>query len=120
MVMPCSISTTYMTTSITKRGSYGRTISFFSSTSSTCSSSTYYRSSPAFTIRCLKNCTWNRIDTLFDCAIIGGGPAGLNAALILGRAKRNAILFDNNNPRNAVTRDGIKPKEFREMAHKEI
>ncbi|MGH9925353.1 MAG: NAD(P)/FAD-dependent oxidoreductase, partial [Nitrososphaeraceae archaeon] len=65
---------------------------------------------------------------LFDCAIIGGGPAGLNAALILGRARRTVILFDNNNPRNAVTqeshgfitRDGIKPKEFRELAHKEI
>ena len=65
---------------------------------------------------------------LFDCAIIGGGPAGLNAALVLGRARRNTILFDNNSPRNAVTqeshgfitRDGIKPKEFREIAHKEI
>ena len=56
------------------------------------------------------------------------GPAGLNAALILGRARRNVILFDNNNARNAVTqeshgfltRDGIKPKKFREIAHKEI
>ena len=65
---------------------------------------------------------------LFDCSIIGGGPAGLNAALVLGRARRNTILFENNNPRNAVTqeshgfitRDGIKPKEFREIAHKEI
>jgi len=64
----------------------------------------------------------------FDSAIIGGGPAGLNAALILGRAKRNVILFDNNNPRNAVTqeshgfitRDGIKPSEFRQIAHKEL
>jgi len=68
------------------------------------------------------------MDMLFDCAIIGGGPVGLNAALVLGRARRNTILFDNNNPRNAVTqeshgfitRDGIKPKEFREIAHKEI
>src|SRR5919112_5090797 len=68
------------------------------------------------------------MDMLFDCAIIGGGPAGLNAALVLGRAGRNTILFDNNNPRNAVTqeshgfitRDGIKPKEFREIAVKEI
>ena len=65
---------------------------------------------------------------LFDCAIIGGGPAGLNAALVLGRARRNTILFDNNNPRNAVTqeshgfitRDGIQPQEFREIAHREI
>lgn len=65
---------------------------------------------------------------LFDCAIIGGGPAGLNAALVLGRARRNTLLFDNNNPRNAVTqeshgfitRDGVKPREFKEIAHKEI
>jgi thioredoxin reductase len=35
---------------------------------------------------------------LFDCAIIGGGPVGLNAALVLGRARRNVILFDNNHP----------------------
>jgi thioredoxin reductase len=68
------------------------------------------------------------MDMLFDCAIIGGGPAGLNAALILGRARRNVMLFDNNNPRNAITqnshgfitRDGIKPNEFREIAHNEI
>ena len=66
--------------------------------------------------------------TVIDCAIIGGGPAGLNAALILGRARRNVLIFDNDNPRNAVTqeshgfitRDGIKPKEFREIAHKEL
>jgi thioredoxin reductase len=65
---------------------------------------------------------------LFESAIIGGGPAGLNAALILGRARRNIILFDDNNPRNAVTQeshgfitqDGIKPNEFRQIAHKEI
>ncbi|MCR8629731.1 NAD(P)/FAD-dependent oxidoreductase [Paenibacillus radicis (ex Xue et al. 2023)] len=64
----------------------------------------------------------------YDCAIIGGGPAGLNAALVLGRARRNIILFDNNKPRNAVTheshgfitRDGVKPSEFRMIAHREI
>ena len=68
------------------------------------------------------------MNTVIDCAIIGGGPAGLNAALILGRARRNVLLFDNDKPRNAVTqeshgfitRDGIKPKEFREIAHKEL
>jgi thioredoxin reductase len=65
---------------------------------------------------------------LFDCAIIGGGPAGLNAALVLGRAKRNVVLFDDNQPRNAVTqeshgfltRDGVEPNEFRNIAHQEI
>ena len=64
----------------------------------------------------------------YDCTVLGGGPAGLNAALILGRARRKVILLDNNNPRNSVTqesygfitRDGIKPKEFREIAHKEL
>jgi thioredoxin reductase len=65
---------------------------------------------------------------LFDCVIIGGGPAGLNAALVLGRARRNVLLFDNNSPRNAVTheshgfitRDGISPSEFRKIAHQDI
>jgi thioredoxin reductase len=60
------------------------------------------------------------MNNMLDCAIIGGGPAGLSAALVLGRAMRNTILFDDNKPRNAVTqethgfitRDGIKPNDF--------
>ena len=63
-----------------------------------------------------------------DCAIIGGGPAGLNAALVLGRARRTVLVFDDNQPRNAVTqeshgfltRDGVKPDEFRTLAHQDI
>jgi thioredoxin reductase len=65
---------------------------------------------------------------IMDCAIIGGGPAGLNAALVLGRARRSVMVFDDNQPRNAVTqeshgfltRDGVKPDEFRALAHQEI
>lgn len=65
---------------------------------------------------------------IVDCAIIGGGPAGLNAALVLARASRSALVFDDNRPRNAVTqkshgfltRDGISPLEFRNIAHQEI
>ncbi|GEK34578.1 NAD(P)/FAD-dependent oxidoreductase [Kurthia sibirica] len=65
---------------------------------------------------------------LYDCIIIGGGPAGLNAALVLGRSRRNVLIFDSNEPRNAVTneshgyltRDGITPSEFREIGYKEI
>ncbi len=65
---------------------------------------------------------------LVDCAILGGGPAGLNAALVLGRARRRVLVFDDNHPRNAVTqeshgfvtRDGVKPNEFRAIAHQEL
>ncbi|RAV23171.1 NAD(P)/FAD-dependent oxidoreductase [Paenibacillus contaminans] len=65
---------------------------------------------------------------IYDCAIIGGGPAGLNAALVLGMARRNVALIDDNRPRNAVThashgfitRDGVSPSEFRRIAHEEI
>jgi thioredoxin reductase len=42
---------------------------------------------------------------MLDCAIVGGGPAGLNAALVLGRARRKVVLFDSNSPRNAVTQE---------------
>ncbi|MFF2483223.1 NAD(P)/FAD-dependent oxidoreductase [Paenibacillus sp. NPDC058071] len=64
----------------------------------------------------------------YDCLIVGGGPAGLNAALVLGRAKRKVLLVDSGNPRNAVTReshgfitrDGVKPEEFRQLAHREL
>lgn len=63
-----------------------------------------------------------------DCIIIGGGPAGLNAALVLGRARRNVILFDNNEARNHVvreshgflTRDGIQPAKLRQLALQEL
>ncbi|WP_281884966.1 NAD(P)/FAD-dependent oxidoreductase [Paenibacillus sp. YYML68] len=65
---------------------------------------------------------------IYDCAIIGGGPAGLNAALVLGRARRTVALFDDHRPRNAVThashgfitRDGIHPSEFRRIAYEEV
>lgn len=57
-------------------------------------------------------------------AIIGGGPAGMAAALIAGRARLNAVLLDANAPRNAVahashgflTRDGAHASELHEVA----
>ncbi|MGD6965593.1 NAD(P)/FAD-dependent oxidoreductase [Rossellomorea vietnamensis] len=65
---------------------------------------------------------------IIDCAVIGGGPAGLNAALVLGRSRRKTILFDDNKPRNAVTshshgfitRDGINPQELKRIAQEEL
>lgn len=65
---------------------------------------------------------------ILDCAVIGGGPAGLNAALVLGRSRRKTILFDDNKPRNTVTseshgfitRDGINPQELKRIAQEEL
>ncbi|WP_050180474.1 NAD(P)/FAD-dependent oxidoreductase [Domibacillus robiginosus] len=65
---------------------------------------------------------------MLDCVIIGGGPAGLNAALIMGRAGRQTILFDEDKPRNRVTQeshgfitqDGIKPSEFKKRARTDV
>ncbi|MGF7031693.1 thioredoxin reductase [Paenibacillus mucilaginosus] len=65
---------------------------------------------------------------IYDCAMIGGGPAGLNAALVLGRARRTVALFDNDRPRNKVThashgfltQDGVTPAEFRRIAYQEV
>lgn len=63
-----------------------------------------------------------------DVTIVGAGPAGLSAALVLGRALRRVLLFDNNEPRNAstqslhgfLTRDGMNPMEFRRVAREEL
>ncbi|AIQ47157.1 pyridine nucleotide-disulfide oxidoreductase [Paenibacillus sp. FSL R7-0273] len=63
-----------------------------------------------------------------DVVIIGGGPAGLNAALVLGRARKSVIVIDDLQPRNIVTRethgfltrDGASPREFRKAAHEEL
>ncbi|MET1086671.1 MAG: NAD(P)/FAD-dependent oxidoreductase, partial [Arthrobacter sp.] len=53
----------------------------------------------------------------FEVAIIGGGPAGLAAAQVLGRQRRRVVLFDNNQQRNAAAssvhmllgREGVTP-----------
>ena len=66
-------------------------------------------------------------DTI-DVAIVGGGPAGMSAALVLGRMRRRAIVFDTEAPANAVshgvggllTRDGTPPAELRAMGREEI
>ena len=40
-----------------------------------------------------------------DVIIVGGGPAGLSALSGLSRVKRNAIMFDSQEYRNAPTRN---------------
>lgn len=66
--------------------------------------------------------------TRADAVIVGGGPAGLSAALVLGRCCRNVIVFDDRRYRNAtaakmkgfITRDHIPQKQFRELAHEDL
>lgn len=65
---------------------------------------------------------------LLDVAIIGGGPAGLSAALMLGRARKQVAVIDEGRPRNEVTheahefltRDGISPRELRRIAREQL
>jgi thioredoxin reductase len=65
---------------------------------------------------------------LWDAIIVGGGPAGLSAALVLGRCRRNVLLCDAGHPRNEratamhafPTRDGFPPQEFLQISRQEL
>jgi thioredoxin reductase len=65
---------------------------------------------------------------MYDVIIVGGGPAGLNAALVLGRAQRRTLLCDLAEPRNRqvraangfLSRDGIAPAELRRIAEDQL
>ena len=67
-------------------------------------------------------------DRQVDVIIVGAGPAGLSAALMLGRCRRSVVVFDNAKPRNApsralhgyLTRDGIAPADFLRLARAEL
>jgi thioredoxin reductase len=66
-------------------------------------------------------------EKVFDIAIIGGGFAGLSAALLLGRYIRPTIIFDSGNTRNSVTRqvhgylgyENVCPKQLIKKAWKD-
>ncbi|MGV3529036.1 MAG: NAD(P)/FAD-dependent oxidoreductase [Flavisolibacter sp.] len=65
---------------------------------------------------------------LQDCIIVGGGPAGLNAAIVLARCRRKILVFDSGTYRNRashgmhnyLTRDDIVPTDFIDICHAEL
>jgi thioredoxin reductase len=64
----------------------------------------------------------------FDCLVVGAGPAGLSAALTLGRARRRVLVLDSGKPRNHAARamhgvlghDGLAPAELRSRGVEEV
>lgn len=65
----------------------------------------------------------------YDVAIIGGGPAGLEATLVLARTRKSIIVFDDSQPprngashgvHNLLGLDGLRPAEIREIAWKQV
>lgn len=70
----------------------------------------------------------DRLARGFDVAVIGGGAAGLSAAVALGRFRRSVVVLDAGAPRNApaggvhnfLTRDGMAPAELVEAGQREV
>jgi thioredoxin reductase len=66
--------------------------------------------------------------TPYDAVIVGGGPAGLSAALVLGRARKRVLVVDDDRPANAVSEgvggllghDRTKPAELRSSGRRQL
>lgn len=68
------------------------------------------------------------VSAILDTIIVGGGPAGLSAALVLGRCLRNVVVCDAGHPRNEpaqifngyLSRDGSSPAEFLDISREQL
>jgi thioredoxin reductase len=64
----------------------------------------------------------------YEVIFVGGGPAGLPAALLLGRCRRKVLVCDDGKPRNAAshashgvfTRDGMPPAELLRLGREQL
>jgi thioredoxin reductase len=67
-------------------------------------------------------------EQLYDCIVVGAGPAGLSAALLLARYRRRVLTFHNSSPRNLYSHgvhgflghDGILPEELLARGRDEV
>ncbi|MFJ2305303.1 NAD(P)/FAD-dependent oxidoreductase [Streptomyces sp. NPDC087787] len=72
--------------------------------------------------------TENNENEKYEVVVVGGGAAGLSAALVLGRARRRTLVVDAGEPRNApsghmqgfLSRDGMSPARFLAAGREEI
>jgi thioredoxin reductase len=72
--------------------------------------------------------TQNTENNRYEAVVVGGGAAGLSAALVLGRARRRTLVVDAGEPRNTpsahmqgyLSRDGMSPAEFLATGREEI
>ena len=63
-----------------------------------------------------------------EVIVVGAGPAGLSAAVVLGRACREVLVIDDGRPRNAaaqavhgfLTRDGLTPHDLRRLGREQL
>ena len=68
------------------------------------------------------------MDDIWDCIVVGGGAAGLSAALVLGRARRRTLVIDaggqSNRPAHGIGgllgHDGRPPAELYATGREEI
>src|SRR5687768_293728 len=64
----------------------------------------------------------------YDAVIVGGGPAGLSAALVLGRANKRVLVVDDDRPANAVSQgvggllghDRVTPADLRDSGRRQL